>query len=79
MPAKAMLFDAKCTPIYDFGSSAKNFVRYNPLGNLICLAGFGNLAGNIVSGSWLRFPLSLAPGPHCFSLLIGAVESRKAE
>ncbi len=49
MPAKAALFDARANKIFDFGASPKNFVRYSPKGRLILMAGFGNLAGYIVS------------------------------
>ncbi|XP_077987578.1 eukaryotic translation initiation factor 2A-like [Glandiceps talaboti] len=47
MPAKASLYNLKCEPIFDFGAGARNTVFYNPHGNIICLAGFGNLRGNM--------------------------------
>ncbi|XRB05145.1 Eukaryotic translation initiation factor 2A [Pycnococcus provasolii] len=47
MPAKTVLFDAKCKPIFDFGSGAYNMVRYNPFGRFIALCGFGNLPGDV--------------------------------
>ncbi|XP_072033721.1 eukaryotic translation initiation factor 2A-like [Amphiura filiformis] len=47
MPAKATLFNIKCEPVYDFGTGPRNCVYYNPQGNIICLAGFGNLRGNM--------------------------------
>lgn len=38
MPAKSALFNHKCEPIFDFGTSPKNCVYYNPLGsNILCL------------------------------------------
>ena len=45
MPAKTLLFDAKCKPLFDLGSGAYNFVRFNPFGRFLCVAGFGNLPG----------------------------------
>lgn len=45
MPAKATLFSMKCEPIFDFGTGPRNICTFNPHGNLLCLAGFGNLNG----------------------------------
>jgi len=47
MPAKATLFDLKCEPKFDFGTGPRNTVYYNPFGNLLLLAGFGNLRGKV--------------------------------
>ena len=47
MPARATLFDHRANPIYQFGSAPRNFVRYSPGGRIICLAGFGNLSGEM--------------------------------
>jgi translation initiation factor 2A len=47
MPAKATLFDHRANPIHHFGINPRNFVRFNPQGRTICIAGFGNLNGTI--------------------------------
>ncbi|XP_006813202.1 eukaryotic translation initiation factor 2A-like [Saccoglossus kowalevskii] len=47
MPAKATLYNLKCDPVFDFGTGPRNTVYFNPQGNIICLAGFGNLRGNM--------------------------------
>ncbi|KAL9542915.1 hypothetical protein MBANPS3_008364 [Mucor bainieri] len=47
MPAKATLFDHRATPVFDFGINPRNFVKYNPQGRTICIAGFGNLNGTV--------------------------------
>lgn len=47
MPAKATLYNLKCEPVFDFGTGPRNLAFYNPQGNILCLAGFGNLRGNI--------------------------------
>lgn len=47
MPAKATLFDHRAKPVHDFGVNPRNFVRYNPQGRTICIAGFGNLNGTV--------------------------------
>lgn len=47
MPAKTTLFDHRANPVFDFGSSMRNFVTFNPQGRIIVSAGFGNLAGEM--------------------------------
>lgn len=47
MPACATLFDIKCKALFNFGIGPYNTVRWNPHGSFLCLAGFGNLPGDI--------------------------------
>lgn len=47
MPAKVCLFDEKCEPIKDFGTGPRNTVQFSPHGNILAIAGFGNLRGEI--------------------------------
>ena len=47
MPAKASLFNEKGEQLFDFGSGHKNMALYNPQGNILMIAGFGNLRGKI--------------------------------
>lgn len=47
MPSQATLFDHRANPIHNFGVIPRNFVRFNPQGRTICIAGFGNLNGTI--------------------------------
>ena len=47
MPAKAIIFDDKCVPIYDLGSGPYALARWNPFGRFLVLAGFGNLPGDM--------------------------------
>ncbi|KAJ3032470.1 hypothetical protein HDV00_007518 [Rhizophlyctis rosea] len=47
MPSKATLFDHRANPVYEFGSAARNTVRFSPQGRLLYIAGFGNLAGDL--------------------------------
>ncbi|KAJ3220779.1 hypothetical protein HK099_004022 [Clydaea vesicula] len=47
MPSKATLFDQRANPIYSFPSAPRNFVSFNPHGRVFCIAGFGNLQGEI--------------------------------
>ncbi|KAH9783195.1 eukaryotic translation initiation factor 2A [Citrus sinensis] len=47
MPASATIFNKKCRPILELGSGPYNTVRWNPKGKFLCLAGFGNLPGDM--------------------------------
>ncbi|ERN17471.1 eukaryotic translation initiation factor 2A isoform X1 [Amborella trichopoda] len=47
MPARITLFDKKCNPVFELGSGPYNTVRWNPKGTFLCLAGFGNLPGDM--------------------------------
>ncbi|KAI8371554.1 eukaryotic translation initiation factor eIF2A-domain-containing protein [Radiomyces spectabilis] len=47
MPAKATLFNERSGPVFSFGVNPRNFVRFNPQGRIICVAGFGNLNGTV--------------------------------
>ncbi|PKA56261.1 Eukaryotic translation initiation factor 3 subunit B [Apostasia shenzhenica] len=47
MPSKTTIFDKKCSPLLELGTGPYNTVRCNPKGKFICLAGFGNLPGDM--------------------------------
>ncbi|XP_033760962.1 eukaryotic translation initiation factor 2A-like isoform X1 [Pecten maximus] len=47
MPAKATLYNLKSEPLFDFGTGPRNVAYFNPQGSILCLAGFGNLRGNL--------------------------------
>lgn len=47
MPARATVFDKKCRPLLELGEGPYNTVRWNPKGKFLCLAGFGNLPGDM--------------------------------
>ncbi|CAN1250720.1 Eukaryotic translation initiation factor 2A, partial [Linum perenne] len=47
MPATATIFDLKCKPLLELGSGPYNTVRWNPKGKFVCIAGFGNLPGDM--------------------------------
>lgn len=48
MPAKVLLFDAKCKPVYDMGSGPYGMAAWNPQGRFLALGGFGNLSGDLM-------------------------------
>ena len=47
MPSRTTLFNLKCEPIHEFGAAPRNSIYYNPHGNILLLAGFGNLRGHV--------------------------------
>ncbi|XP_043706732.1 eukaryotic translation initiation factor 2A [Telopea speciosissima] len=47
MPAKATIFNKKCNPILELGTGPYNTIRWNPKGKFLCVAGFGNLPGDM--------------------------------
>lgn len=47
MPARATVFDKKCNPLLELGTGPYNTIRWNPKGKFICVAGFGNLPGDM--------------------------------
>jgi len=48
MPAMATLYDIKAKPVFNFGCAHRSVVSWSPHGRFLCLAGFGNLAGDMV-------------------------------
>ncbi|XP_041974244.1 eukaryotic translation initiation factor 2A isoform X2 [Aricia agestis] len=48
-PAKATLFNAKCDPLFEFGTGAWNAIYFPPEGNIVLLGGFGNIATGHIS------------------------------
>lgn len=47
MPSKTTFFNLNCDPIFEVGEAPRNSIYYNDFGNLVLLAGFGNLRGNV--------------------------------
>ncbi|XP_063834256.1 eukaryotic translation initiation factor 2A [Ostrinia nubilalis] len=43
-PAKATLFNAKCDPLFEFGTGSWNAIYFPPDGHCVLLGGFGNIA-----------------------------------
>lgn len=38
-----MVFNHKCDQVFDFGTGPRSMVKYSPNGNILCIAGYGNL------------------------------------
>jgi translation initiation factor 2A len=47
MPCNATLYDHKAIPIFEFGAAPRNHVSWSPHGRFLCIAGFGNLRGDM--------------------------------
>lgn len=47
MPSRCTIFNLKCESIHQFSAAPRNSIYYNPQGNILLLAGFGNLRGHI--------------------------------
>lgn len=47
MPATVTLFDSRGQPIADLGTAPRNTAKFSPDGRILCVAGFGNLQGQI--------------------------------
>jgi len=46
-PAKVMVFNSECNPIYEMEAGFKNYAEFSQEGRFLMLGGFGNLAGDI--------------------------------
>lgn len=47
MPAKPVLYTAKCKALFEFTAGPFNTARWSPFGRFLALAGFGNLPGDV--------------------------------
>jgi len=47
MPAQCTMYDSKGKTLFEFGAAHRNTVCWSPHGRFVCIAGFGNLAGEM--------------------------------
>jgi len=47
MPCHTTLHDAQGEPVYQYGAAHRNTISWSPHGRFLCVAGFGNLAGEM--------------------------------
>ena len=47
MPCHCTLMDSTGAPLYQYGAAHRNTISWSPHGRFLCLAGFGNLAGEM--------------------------------
>ena len=65
MPAQVTMFNPQGAPIYEFGCSHRNTVSWSPHGRFLCIAGFGNLAGEMDFYDSLRLRKIGSANAHC--------------
>lgn len=47
MPCQCTMHNEQGTPVFQFGAAHRNVIAFAPHGRFLCLAGFGNLAGEM--------------------------------
>ena len=47
MPSHCTLMDSAGTAVYQYGAAHRNTISWSPHGRFLCIAGFGNLAGEM--------------------------------
>jgi translation initiation factor 2A len=65
MPAQSTLFNASAAPVFEFGCAHRNTVSWSPHGRFLCLAGFGNLAGEMDFYDLQRMKKCGSNSSHC--------------
>ncbi|KAF8388592.1 hypothetical protein HHK36_027269 [Tetracentron sinense] len=65
MPARATVFDKKCNPLLELGTGPYNTIRWNPKGKFLCLAGFGNLPGDMAFWDYTEKKLLATTKAEC--------------
>jgi len=47
MPCQTTMYSSRGDPVYEFGAAHRNTISFSPHGRFLCIAGFGNLAGEM--------------------------------
>eukprot|EP00357_Protocruzia_adherens_P002059 CAMPEP_0114983064 /NCGR_PEP_ID=MMETSP0216-20121206/6482_1 /TAXON_ID=223996 /ORGANISM="Protocruzia adherens, Strain Boccale" /LENGTH=529 /DNA_ID=CAMNT_0002344985 /DNA_START=161 /DNA_END=1750 /DNA_ORIENTATION=- len=47
MPARTVMFNSDCEPVFEFGQHHRNTIRWNPFSRFLMIGGFGNLPGEM--------------------------------
>lgn len=76
MPAQVTLYDTKAQPIFQFGASHRNTIVWSPHGRFLCVAGFGNLAGEMDFYDILRLKKIGSNTSHCTTAFAWSPDSR---
>ncbi|KAH3759711.1 eukaryotic translation initiation factor 2A [Pelomyxa schiedti] len=66
----------KYSPVAEFGPAARNAVYWSPDGKVLCLAGFGNLQGEIDFWDTKTFERIGSTVAHCTTSLVWSPDSR---
>ncbi|CAM9960823.1 unnamed protein product, partial [Phaeothamnion confervicola] len=65
MPAQASLYDFRGEPTFKFGEAHRNTISWSRHGRFLCLAGFGNLAGDMDFWDAARLRKLGCASSHC--------------
>lgn len=76
MPAQCTLFSDKVQPVYEFGCAHRNTICWSPHGRFLCLAGFGNLAGDMDFYDMNRIKKIGTNNSHCTVMFDWSPDSR---
>jgi translation initiation factor 2A len=76
MPCHSTMYNEKGEPIYQFGAAHRNVVAWAPHGRFLCLAGFGNLAGEMDFYDVIRLKKLGSNLSHCATTFQWSPDSR---
>jgi translation initiation factor 2A len=76
MPCHSTMYNEKGEPIYQFGAAHRNVVAWAPHGRFLCLAGFGNLAGEMDFYDIIRLKKLGSNLSHCATTFQWSPDSR---
>ena len=65
MPAHCTLYNARADREFEFGAAHRNTISWSPHGRFLCLAGFGNLAGDMDFYDMNRRKVFGSANAHC--------------
>jgi translation initiation factor 2A len=65
MPSRSTLYNHKAQPLYEFGEAHRNTIIWAPHGRFVCVAGFGNLAGEMDFYDCVKMKKMGANISHC--------------
>lgn len=65
MPSQCTMYNIKGEPIYEYGTAHRNTVSWSPHGRFLCIAGFGNLAGEMDFYDTIRMRKLGTNSAHC--------------
>eukprot|EP00428_Durinskia_dybowskii_P074024 CAMPEP_0170414338 /NCGR_PEP_ID=MMETSP0117_2-20130122/32011_1 /TAXON_ID=400756 /ORGANISM="Durinskia baltica, Strain CSIRO CS-38" /LENGTH=650 /DNA_ID=CAMNT_0010672213 /DNA_START=72 /DNA_END=2024 /DNA_ORIENTATION=- len=76
MPCHCTLMDSTGSPLYQYGAAHRNTISWSPHGRFLCLAGFGNLAGEMDFYDTLRSKKIGSTSSHCSTYHAWSPDSR---
>ena len=65
MPSRSTLYNHRAQPLYEFGEAHRNTIIWAPHGRFVCVAGFGNLAGEMDFYDTVKLKKMGANISHC--------------